>query len=53
MAVEAKIRQYVLEVDVEELLKNCRMGVKLKGKRMAVAEEDGEEDTLHRKKTKN
>ena len=28
---EAKIRQYVLEVDVEELLTNCRMGVKAKG----------------------
>jgi hypothetical protein len=50
MAVEAKIRQYILEVDVEELLKNCRMGVKRKGKRMAAEEEDDKEDTSRFKK---
>ena len=40
-SIESKIRQYVLEIDVEELLKNYRIGTKARGKRMV---EDGGDD---------
>jgi hypothetical protein len=33
LTVESAIRQYILEVDIEELLKNYRMEVRGKGKR--------------------
>ena len=39
-AVEAKIRQYVLEVDLEKLLKKYRMGAKAKGKRKVEVDDD-------------